>query len=162
MFFAGFCPSGIRPAPAAHAKAFDQTATAGLAAQGRDVRASQRRSLQRPMSATKLLKRYSMAYRRSRLEHRSDVSSVKEVDQLAHCHRGPTLRLLQSGVPTKPDDGQHVGCGLASLFRRQLSDLTERHSLFRGASSATVRPVITYSCFYSRLLNRDTTVLSQL
>jgi hypothetical protein len=50
--------------------------------QARDVRAGERRSLQRPVSAAKLFERYPIAYRRSGPEHRSDVSIVKEVGQL--------------------------------------------------------------------------------
>ena len=65
------------------------------------------------MSVAKFFERYPIAYRCSGLEHRSDVSSVKEVDQLADCHRGPTLHFLLRGVLTQPDNGQHVGGSLA-------------------------------------------------
>ena len=96
------------------------------------------------MSAAKLFERYPIAYRRSGLKHRSDVSSVEEVDQLADCHRGPTLRLLLRGVSTQPDSGQHVGGGLARLIGRQLRGLAERHALFRDATSAAVRSVLAH------------------
>ena len=111
---------------------------------GRDVRAGQCCSLQRPVSAPKLFEGYPIAYRRSGLKHRPDISSVEEVDQLAHCYRGPTFRLFLRGVSAQPDSGQHVGGGLARLIGRQLRGLAERHALFRDATSAAVRPVLAH------------------
>ena len=99
-------------------------------------------SLQRPASAPKLFERYPIAYPRSGLEHRSDVSSVKEVDQLADCHRGPTLHLLLCGVSTQPDNSQHFGGGLARLIRRQLRGLAECDALFGHATSAAIWPIL--------------------
>jgi hypothetical protein len=96
------------------------------------------------VSTAKLFERYPIAYRRSGLEHWPYVLSVKEVDQLADCHRGPTLRLFLRGVSAQLDSGQHVGGGLARLFGRQLRDLAERHALFRDATSTTVRTVLAH------------------
>src|ERR1700722_10272165 len=96
------------------------------------------------MSAAKLFERYPVAYRRSGLEHRPDVSCVKEVNHLADCHSGPTLHLFLCGVSPQPDNGQDLGGGLARLIGRQLRGLAERHALFRDATSATVRTVLAH------------------
>jgi hypothetical protein len=62
----------------------------------------------------------------SGLQHRPNVSCVEEVDQLAHCYRGPTFRFFLRGISAELDSGQHVGGGLARMIGRQLRGLAER------------------------------------
>jgi hypothetical protein len=61
--------------------------------------------LQSAERAAKLFEGDSVAYYGPRLQHRSDVLGVEEVDQFADCHRGATLQLLPRRVSTKPDSG---------------------------------------------------------
>ncbi len=63
-------------------------------------------------------KGYSMAYGRSRLDHRPDILRIEQVKQLADGERLPTLGFFGRRVGAKSHRGENVGGGFAGLIGR--------------------------------------------